>query len=251
MLNTETKKYAHNSLRITTFSMYKQEQDISWSKRLIDTLKKIKTEFVLLSIEDFFLLNSVNLDEFNRYLGYIKNDKNIATINFEQVDYEQNTPSDKYSGLNKRRNGDKYTLTTQMSLWRRKKLIKYLTPYENAWQFEWFGSHRTLYYPKDEFYILSKSSQKVFDYNATVNGYGVVRGKWTKKTYDLFDEYDIPIDFSIRGYYKYGNADTSIQIPRITMKNKIFKLHYYISDLCKRFFQKVERSYISRLKRIR
>lgn len=196
LLNTESRSFSYAGLNIVTCNHAKA----AWGHRLYNTLKAAKTEYVLLLLEDFFFGNRVNHDYILYCLDIMDKNKNIACINFQKPTYGNNVTSE-YRWLDKRKNGDEYTLSCQPTLWRRKKLLKLINKNDSPWQFEIFGSQRTALYPKFEFYILSKEAPNVFGYDwYGLDGCGVHKGKWQRGTPTLFAENGLQMDFSIRGF---------------------------------------------------
>lgn len=71
-------------------------------------------------------------------------------------------------------------------IWRRKEFIKFLSPYEDPWQFEIYGTERAKSYDR-RFLILSDKQKPIFAYNIDIStGYGLYGGKWLINNIELF-----------------------------------------------------------------
>lgn len=210
VLNTENSEYTC-PFQMNVLSHKYTGKRGTWADRLYCALRDIESEFVLFLLDDFFFADAVHTEIVDEVLKYMRDNPNIACFNMQKPYYGNNEQSE-YQYFDKRKNGDLYTLTCQPAIWRRKKLMKYINRNEDAWQFEQFGSARTLLYPKDEFYILSESAPNIFEYNFNVtDGYGVCRGKWHPATPVLFDRYGIEMDYNLRGFYSPQDLGKPIQ----------------------------------------
>lgn len=198
VLNTETKTYSFEDLRITTFSMY-QSKKVAWGRRMIETLKKIKTKYVLFALEDFYLESPVDEDRLVKCYEYMENNPNIAYFSFFPTIDSNNIQSDRYDGFELRPQKGEYRLNCQIALWNREKLISYIRPHESPWEWELYGSKRSSRY-KEEFYTISEESPRIFDYQ---NGGAIMRGRWyLARVKPLCEKYNFTVDFSARDTYE-------------------------------------------------
>lgn len=219
-LNTETKKC--NEDGVVTLN---SKVNISWSERLKLSLKKIKSEFIIFFLEDFFLLDSVDQKEIDHAIQIMDGNKHIAVIDFEHCDRCKSYPS-KYNGYNVRDLSSMYFLNCQTAIWRRKDLIKFLSPYENPWQFEIYGSERAKLYNK--YFLISGANcvlPFLYKFNL-VSGYGLYRGKWLKSNVQLFKNNDLTVEFDSLGFYDGANVDNSCPVPKKCFKDRWMYLMY-------------------------
>ena len=79
VINSETKVYDTDNPNITTFL---GKAGLPWSRRLKNCLKTIKTEYVLLCLEDYFIQSPMDETVFNSALNTMDEDKNIGVIQF-------------------------------------------------------------------------------------------------------------------------------------------------------------------------
>lgn len=219
-LNTETKQCKENDV-INLNSGFCD----SWSLRLKNALKKIKSKYVIFLLEDFFLLEPVEQNEIDNTIKIMESDKKISVITFEICQRFLSKPT-KYFGYNQRDLSSMYFLNCQASIWRRKDLIEFLNPYENPWQFELFGSNRAKLYSK-LFLVSNGSSSLPFKYKINVDsGYGIYRGKWLKSNVKLFLENGLDVDFNKLGFYDGTNVDVKCPAPKKCFKDRWMFLLY-------------------------
>lgn len=197
VLSTESSKYKskyHNIININPSS-----KNLSWSTRMAETLKKIKTDYVILMLDDFFLKDKVDNLRVEETLTWLKENENIATFTYWPIASDGEVS--KFSGFEKRPDVAQYKVAAILGIWNKKKLLKYLEGYEeNAWQWEYNATERAnTIYQKDEFYVTSSNENQIFPYDFTSEG--LFSGKWFKQTVPLFKKLKINIDYSKRGFY--------------------------------------------------
>ena len=203
VINSETKGFETSNPNITSFL---GGNNIPWSKRLKECLKTIKTEYVLLCLEDYFLQSSVDEKIFNSALKTMEEDKSVGVIQFAidiSCRYDKTIViNDYFSPVpiiktnNKTHNGRIYCV---LSLYRTKYLNKLLVPSESPWEFEIYGTLRSQYY-REKVYREREDHKRCFEYLIEPKyGYGISRGKWLPKNRELFFENNISVDFSNLG----------------------------------------------------
>lgn len=198
VLNTESKEFNYDDMKIKTFSLYPPPKKVNWGKRLIETLENIKTEYVLILLDDFFLEKTVNQNEIDKCIQWMDDNKNIAVFSFMPTKGE-NIRDNKYEFFEKRPQNGEYRLNCQAAVWRREYLIKYTRPHENPWEWELNGSKRSSRYT-EEFYSLIEGSPLVFDYDL-IHGGAVHRGRWVREVLNKITKtIEVDIDYSKRGF---------------------------------------------------
>ena len=191
-INTETKQFNMDNLNIQTINT---PSSISWSDRLLKVLDAIKTPFVLVFLEDFFLESPPDLVHYNRCVEYIKSNKNVGCISFRNtpdgIVESENLPN--YALLNSKA---AFRANCQIGLWRTNVLKKILRKHENAWEFEVWASKRSgrLSY---EFYSILPNIAQPFDYDW---GKPIYRGHWNMESVNRIE------------------AKTGVKIPTNTLK---------------------------------
>lgn len=160
VINSETKVYETDNPNITTFL---GKAGLPWSKRLKNCLKTIKTEYVLLCLEDYFIQSPMDETVFNSALKTMDEDKNVGVIQFaidipcrydkEIIINNYFSPVPAIKTDRKTHNGRIYCV---LSLYRTKYLNKLLIPSESPWEFEVYGTLRSQYF-KEKVYRERKS----------------------------------------------------------------------------------------------
>lgn len=221
VLNTETKEYSFVGYDINKAVF--ADKEYTWSERLKESLKQIKTDYVLFFLEDFWLNQRVNNDLFLEAFDFIKNNNNISTISFYPT-FTKNIDNNKLNGYELRPKKCKYKLNCQAALWKKEKLISYLRNHESAWEFEINGSIRAgRYY--DEFYSIKNDAKKVFSYEW---GGVIHRGKWFNEGINEYiNKYNLSLDPKIRGYANWKNEEKQ----KLSLLDRIRKPHL-LSRIC-------------------
>ncbi|MBO4694123.1 MAG: hypothetical protein J5659_07030 [Clostridia bacterium] len=197
-LNTETKNYKDKNINITTIN---SNPKWSWSKRLKSCLKRIDSRFVILMLDDFFLLSDVRQNIVSDCIQWMKND-NIASICFERYGVIKNDQVPINNFFVQREPGARYTFSLQIGIWDKNTLIKCLRNFESPWEFEEIGNLRSLGINK-KFFVQMRNSTSVFNYNINIEtGYGLYRGKWLRSNAKLFSKEKIYCDFSNLGFFE-------------------------------------------------
>lgn len=176
-----------------------KEDNRQWSKRLLKTLQHIDEEYILFTLEDFWLTSKVDDNKVRQILSILDNDSSIGYICMIN---EKKALSDKkggsipwvvcseYPNLWECTKACHWRLTTQMGLWRKDYLVKMLRSHESAWSFEDLATWRSTRYSK----------KRVFDTKEAIFVYpegGIFgRGKVLEK---YINQYDISLlDASIK-----------------------------------------------------
>ena len=204
ILNTESKKFDYEDMKITTFNIPEKfkEKNFSWSKRLKNVLQRIDSKYIIFMLDDFFITDYVDNKEIDKVINWMENDKSIGVFSFYPV--EQNKFEDykdrKYKKYVLRNRKGPYRYNCQIAVWNRKFLISCLRNYESPWEWELMGNVRSKRSTK-KFYCLDKDSDLIFKYD--FRNIGVIRGKWLlPETAKLFKKENIKINFDIRNNIK-------------------------------------------------
>ena len=198
-LNTETKKFSDPlNLGVKTINGNPKWQ---WSKRLRHCLEQIDSNYILLMLEDFFLLSDVKQKIVNECLDWMKKD-DLAFVCFERHGHLLDGEVPEHEIFARRKQGTRYTLNLQVGIWNKKILLKCLKDFESPWEFEEIGNIRS-YGIKQNFYIQLYDTPPIFDYNVNrLSGYGLYRGTWLKSNKSLFARYGIDVDFNRLGFFE-------------------------------------------------
>ena len=203
VINSETKVYDTDNPNITT---YLGKAGVPWSRRLKNCLKTIKTEYVLLCLEDYFIQSPMDENVFNAAFKTMEEDKSIGVIQFaidiscrydkEIIINNYFSPVPAIKTDRKTHNGRIYCV---LSLYRTKYLSKLLIPSESPWEFEVYGTLRSRFF-KEKVVREREDHKRCFNYLIEPKyGYGISRGKWLPKNKELFEKLKIDVD-----YYNLG-----------------------------------------------
>lgn len=140
--------------------------DMSWSDNLRTALDDVKEEYVLLFIDDLFLIDHVNTPAL---LHVVEEFIDAGGESLKLAGARQLLGSVRHL-FRRIPEGTAYRCSTVMTLWSRRVLSGMLLPGENAWEFEINGSARCDKHP--EFYATA------VDYFSIVNG--VIKGRWSR-----------------------------------------------------------------------
>lgn len=180
-LITESKTYSDDELNINVVNFPSQH---TWSERLYATLEMIDTEYVIFSLEDFFLLGNVRQEVIDRCIAWMEENHEIAECRLsawqakELGDYWKPGFSFRIAGRN-----TPFRLDTQIAIWRRSDLMSFIDLKETPWQFEGWGTERIkssdkifLWHYQDD---QSDITKMPFPYLIEqAKGYGIAWGHW-------------------------------------------------------------------------
>jgi len=188
-LSSETRGYACQGIDIRVINSRKVEP---WSKRLCDVLETIEEDYIIFSLEDFFLLGNVDNSKILQCLDWMRNDKTLAECRLST--FETITAGEIYKGSEFRvcppEHG--YRVDTQFAIWRKSVLISILNPTETPWQFEGRASDRSRTMTEKLLWFSPAnpndlSSMIMPYYNGWTDGYGIGWGKWRPKNKQWFE----------------------------------------------------------------
>ncbi|RLD37729.1 MAG: hypothetical protein DRI74_05920 [Bacteroidetes bacterium] len=190
----------------------------TWSESLLLCLDLVETDIVLFMIDDFFVSRQVETEALHRFLQ-IMIEGDYSNITLTEHGCKRPTHVTANPLLLAVHPRAKYRVTTSPALWRKETLRSYLRAYENAWEFEIYGSRRAWKKP-DPFFIanpdfLENGTEGVIPYFQGTFDTGIVKGKWQPQIKAFFESHDIKVDYSVRGFYR--------PLPGILNKYFLFK----------------------------
>lgn len=216
-LNTETKQYQDSYFNVTTLN--DKRKNSTWTKRLLGCIKRIKCNNIIIILDDFFFLEKISNKAFNECIEFMNNDKYVGLLSFKQQKKTRFSTCEHINGFVKRRIGDYYIVNLLPGIWKKKCLLKLLSPYEDPWQFEWFGTERSKF-TKYKFYERHCTEENILKFDLAK--YGLFRGKWQTGNVALFKERGIEVDFSKRGFLKdEAEANYFFPVPRRQLRDRI------------------------------
>ena len=205
ILNTETKTYSHNGLSIKCLQLFLNQdlKNVSWTDRMIETLKHVDSDYVMLTCEDNFIVSPVDQAAFERAFDIIKKHRRISMLSFAgklRSDEKTKWIGD-FGRISMRK---RYRVVLDTAIWRKDALLRNLIPGESPWEFEINGTERALWdfteYYRYKNYDEFNDAKPIIDVPFTsARGIGITGGKWRWNNPDLFKRYNISFDFSERG----------------------------------------------------
>ena len=139
--------------------------DISWSDNLIKAIDNLKSEYVVLLLEDLFIVDKVSSNYFDEISRWIElNSPNYLRLT---TSYKPKV-FDKLVG--KLPHKTPYKASLMPSIWKKSILKQILKSGESAWDFEIKGSLRASKY--DSFYALQKN---MINYDNAI-----IKGSWRR-----------------------------------------------------------------------
>ena len=159
----------------------------NWSNSTLIQLEQIKTTYVLMLLDDFFIEQNVD------------NESVMAALDFAQrceahlVRLHTNPPPDRpttHSAFGEITLNAPYRVSTQAAIWQRTSLIALLKKGESIWSFEIEGTQRSRTIFENGFY---GSWQSIITYSHVVE-----RGKWMPRAIKKYENMAIGCDFSAR-----------------------------------------------------
>jgi len=216
-LNTERKDYTYGELNIVPVKCAENEAEgtrLTWSECLLKALDKIDSDIILYMQEDYFLKDYVKHDLVNKYVQLMLENEDIDCIHLTDQALQPQEDSSEYEKLYPVITNQRYHISCQAALWRKKTLRSYLRPYESAWEFEEFGSKRASIL-KPSIYTVDKQWVKLGEFEIIPYIFtGIVQGRWKEEVVALFDKHNIEMDYSKRGFLN--------DVPDKSFKSKVF-----------------------------
>ncbi|GAB3520298.1 hypothetical protein GCM10027342_14640 [Photobacterium alginatilyticum] len=158
----------------------KSGPDIDWSTSLKKSLVKVEENNVLIMIDDAFLKEEVNhqdfLELYNRFL-----DSNMDYLRLKNSPLPDIKVDELVGQISP---GSLYRTALFPSVWKKDVLIDILKPGESAWEFELKGSDRSDIY--SEFYSVHNDVFKII--------HGVIKGKWHPKALSDLRKLDVEVN---------------------------------------------------------
>lgn len=220
----------YNIYLLSNFEKYEEEgvtpiligEDLSWSDNLINALTLIDEEYVLMLIDDLFLVDQIRSEQLHEVFNWIAKEKpNYVRLNPLP---KPDLPYNDHVGLVSP--GTLYRTATVMTVWNKKVLSDLLRPGENAWKFEISGTVRS-----DEYGGFYSAWQVLMP---VVNG--VIKGKWQRSAIKRLHALGITLQLESRRTMTIGET---IRFHFVVMRSKALRLfppgyRRYIKNLLSR-----------------
>ncbi len=201
ILNTESVDYKFNGLNINC--VHPENPKVPYGERMLNALASVKTEYVLMLLDDFFLREKVDMGKIKKIIEWLDNDNDIACFNCDLTPVYADWEPDKYPGYRRIPWGNEYTLNMQAAIWRTDKLKKYWRNNVSPWDWEEYCNLYGAINKKDKFYCACSTNSGFCNYGfRSDRGWAVVQGKLVLDDLKpLFKKENIKFDFSKRGEF--------------------------------------------------
>lgn len=162
--------------------------DSNWKDMISAGIDAVKTEYVMLWMDDYLLCDYVKNEDIDFYLKVARK-YSAANVRLLESPSIVAKTFEKDERLNCYAPGTAYSISTQVGIWNVELLKEYISNYQTPWEFERKGSIEI----KDTTHPLLAPKHYVFPYEE-----GVRRGKWMDNGVRLCKRNNIPLDFSRR-----------------------------------------------------
>lgn len=236
VLNTESKTCNEKlkNLHVTTYNLYKPGEIVPYGKRTLDHLRKMDCEYVIITMDDFFIRSKVKTDELEKIMHWMDEDDKIASFCLIHHDDPHSCRYSRYEkgyeNYSLRPRYCKQNYDFQISIWRRSALIKSWKEYFTPWEWEGPANYRS-FHDGYKYYDLDDDAEFPIDYiDYKKNEWsGIRKGKWVKKTvYKLFEENGLSVDYSRRGWF---DPDKDVMPGKTTLRSFLREIRCYGSKM--------------------
>lgn len=200
---------------------------VSWSERLKLAIAQIPEKYVLLLLDDYFLMSKVNETKIELYQQYMEQN-NAAYLRI----YPLPLPDEAVEFTNEIGlilAGSQYRTSTQAAIWDRKVLFDFIDINESIWDFETIGSNRSISIQKPFYGVYDQPNNLAINYFCTAVNSGV----WAYEILALDKKESLNIDFTKRkleSILDYSIRYTYLRVP-IWMRHMIDFLRYRFKRL--------------------
>jgi hypothetical protein len=196
-------------------------EDRGWSAGLKTAIGRLKEEYVLLYVDDLFLIKQVDTHRLAEVLGWVEQHRpecvrlNSISDNYPVASMPRRTDGRLCGEIAP---GSDYRVSTVLSLWKRQTLIEIVREGESAWEFEIHGSLRS-----DRYAGFYGTFENIFH---VANA--VIRGKWRPSAVAKLRQCGLHVDTGSRPVM--GRRDIAYWY----MKERISKIFSLLSPRTRR-----------------
>lgn len=217
VLNTEKKDYVDSHFNVRVIHSPKW---YTWSKRLLNVLSQIDSEYIFLMLEDYFLQSTFDQQRFEKVLSYMQQNKDVGMVDIsprwascaEDVirnKFNNDIEDDFYI-----RERDEWNITVVPSVWRKAALEQILRKHEDVWQFEYYSGIRAKQANIKVARFVTRMPA-IWEYEFQVwTGMGITRGQWLPKNVDFFEQHGIVVNFENLGILNVNSVDEIKQMKK-------------------------------------
>ena len=209
LLNTESKDFRFEGLNIECV----HSSAATYGERMTDALRRVKTEYTLLMLDDFFLREPVKMDRLHDLVRWMDADRDIVNFSSDITEALYDWEVDRYPGYRRLPVGNRYTLNMQAAVWRTDKFAEYWNHKVSPWDWEERCNVLTAAHPKDKFYCVLNEEARFLNYGYHKGQWmGICHGKWVEHdVVPFFAKEGIEIDYAKRGFVDLAHRPASLQ----------------------------------------
>ena len=209
LLNTESKDFHFEGLNIECV----HSSAATYGERMTDALRRVKTEYTLLMLDDFFLREPVKMDRLHDLVRWMDADRDIVYFSSDITEALYDWEVDRYPGYRRLPVGNRYTLNMQAAVWRTDKFAEYWNHKVSPWDWEERCNVLTAAHPKDKFYCVLNEEARFLNYGYHKGQWmGICHGKWVEHdVVPFFAKEGIEIDYAKRGFVDLAHRPASLQ----------------------------------------
>ena len=117
-------------------SVFAAGDELEWSERLLKVIEAIKTDYVFLTLDDYYLVKRVNTQSIDKMLNLMEV-KNLDYIRlFKRPTKATRAEFSDFKGVYQIDPGSKYSVNLYSGIWKKEFLKSCIGEPMNAWQFE-------------------------------------------------------------------------------------------------------------------
>jgi hypothetical protein len=215
-INTENVNNYETDLDVTILNLLPEKKN-DWGSRFIDSLSRIKEDFVIVILDDFILESPINNNQLGLIIDKIKHSPSVGGFYLNYGNFILNYNND--INLYEVDNINYYSINSGPAIWRKNVLINLLEPSDNPWAWEFFAKYRK-YAKLYKICSIENSSNNLFNYNYRKGG-AIYRGKWVEEVVvSKIKKYNLKIDLNIRG---------TIKLHHPIKRTLLWKFNFFIS----------------------
>ena len=183
-LGTNNLKYNNKRVKMIAIG-----DEVDWSSDFRCMLERISQQYVIVLMEDFLLIKSVDTTKIDRLITYMEA-KGAGCLRLFPCP-GPDLPCLDNPEVGEISKGADYRSSLQAAIWNKQTLLELLREGESAWELEINGTKRTndLDVP-----FLCVTGDSPIPYFCT----GVVKGKWVREAVELCEKEGIEVDLTVR-----------------------------------------------------
>lgn len=228
VLNTETKQFSSDYFNVRVVNT---PWKCTWSERMMNVVSQIDTEYILFTLEDYFLKAPFDNARLQKVIEFMRANPNVgfADISPRYAESPEEAELNKVKFKDAEdefviRNNKEYNINAAVSVWRTRDLKKLLRLHEDVWQFEYYSGYRAR---NEGIEVLRyrTSTPSIYEYDFQVwSGMGITRGQWLPKNIEFFENLGIDVNFDRLGILNVTSIEEIRKLNRSSLKTVIKKI---------------------------